>query len=137
MKYQVLSSGQAEFVLALARRIVPEIAELGADEQWGVVRVIDGALAARPRALQFQIKFFLRMIQFSTLPWHGKSLNRLAPELQDRWLHRFQDSPIPRIRTGMWGLKTLVFMGYYGNPDRWLLFHYAPVLDGNEKLHDR
>ena len=27
-----------------------------------------------------------------------------------------QDHPVERIRCGFWGLRTLVFLGYYGRP---------------------
>ena len=133
--FKVLSEKKAKFILVLARRIVPEVANLDQKEQREIAGVVDEALAIRGSALQFQFKTFLDLIRFSSMLRHGKTLERCAPEVQDRLLKKFEDSRIPRIRAGMWGLKTLIFMGYYGRHERAEQIKYTPSLNGNEKLH--
>jgi len=131
---KVIPEKKAGFILAIAGRIVPEIASLDDRERRGILRVIDDSLASREPVLRMQFMFFLTMIRLSTLPRYARTLDRLAPEIQDRMLHKFEDSPIPRLRIGMWGLKTLVFMGYYGKYERAVQLGYTPSLKGNEKL---
>jgi hypothetical protein len=49
-----------------------------------------------------------------------------------RW---FEDCPVGLLRKGFWGLKAMVFMGYYGQPETNELVGYAPELDGKARLH--
>ena len=75
------------------------------------------------------------------LPWWlplfrwGTSFERLSGPRQDRVLRWLQDAPLTKLRAGFWGLKTLVFMGYYGQPELWPELPYEQLLDGNEALH--
>ena len=133
--YKVLSRKKAMFILTLARRVVPEVNALDGQEQQKLVQIIDDALALREPVVRFQFKLFLTMIRWSSMLRHGRTLDRLSPDLQDRMLTEFQESPVPRLGAGMWGLKTLIFMGYYGNPQRWEQIHYTPAMNGNERLH--
>lgn len=134
-KYKVLSRKKATFILTLARRIVPEVSALDGREQQELVRIIDDALALREPAVRFQFKLFLTMIRWSSMLRHGRTLERLSSDLQDEMLTEFQESSVPRLGAGMWGLKTLIFMGYYGNLEWWGKIHYTPEMNGNESLH--
>ena len=134
---RVFSKREAEFVLVLARRMIPQLDGADESEQRKVVQIVDDALASRAPGLQTQFKVFLKLIRFSPLVRYGKKLDSLPPEDQDKVMRGFQDSPIPKFRSGMWGLKTLIYMGYYGDPDRAGQFGYNPSLTGNEKLHDQ
>jgi len=133
--FKALSAKKAKFVLALAHRIVPETSKLGEDEKCELLHVVDDALAARGPSIRIQMIIFLEIIRWSPFFRFGKPLEKLTTEVQDELLAEFQNSLIPRVRTGFWGLKTLIFMGYYGNCKRWGQIHYTPVLNGNEKLH--
>jgi hypothetical protein len=131
---QALSKSKARFILAIASRIVPESVELAEPSQRKMLKAIDQALAIRSITVRFQFLLFLRVMRWLPFFFHLRPLDKLPPEKQDRWLTRFQDSRITRIRTGMWGIKTLVFMGYYGDPDHWGEQGYRPSLTGNEHL---
>jgi hypothetical protein len=48
-----------------------------------------------------------------------------------------ESSPVRLLRVGVWGLKTLIFMGYYGQPVIAARTGYTPSLDGNEVLRAR
>ncbi|MBD3857823.1 MAG: hypothetical protein IFK92_15125 [Acidobacteria bacterium] len=39
------------------------------------------------------------------------------------------------LRKGFWGLKAMIFMGYYGQPETNEIVGYAPELDGRARLH--
>ena len=122
------------FLDVVAERIVPEIAGLDAQTRAEVVGTVDRALAERPRSLRFQFRAFLFVLRWLPALRYGAPLDRLTPARQDRVLRAFQDSPVPRLRSGLWGIKTLIFMGYYGRPEVWPRIGYAPVPEGNEKL---
>ncbi len=132
---KVFSDKDAKFLLVLAKRIVPDIATLPEEEQMGVIGRIDDALASREPALRLQFLAFLKILKLSSLPRHFKTFDRIKPEQQDVMIKKFEDHAISKLRSGIWGVRTLIFMGYYGNPDRASQFHYTPSINGNEKLH--
>ena len=57
-------------------------------------------------------------------------MGRLDSSRAERALLWFQEAPMAKIRQGFWGLKTLVFMGYYGRSEVWPEVGYAPDFDG-------
>jgi hypothetical protein len=61
-----------------------------------------------------QIRLFVRALNWLSVLRHGRTLARLSPEKRTRFLAKIQDSPIRLLRVGFWGLRTLVFLGYYG-----------------------
>jgi len=121
-------------VLALAKTIVPAVAALDANDQRELLRVIDDALSIRDPALRMQFLIFLDLLRWAPAARYGRPFDRLTPDRQNRVLHVCEDSGIARLRVGLWGIKTLIFMGYYGNPARWPSIHYAPRDKGNEQL---
>ncbi len=122
------------FFLVLAGRIVPAIGSLPPEEQDEIAAVVHEALAQRDKAVQMQFRLLLEVLRWSTMPRHGRPLDKLPGAVQDEVIRRMEDSPFPRIRTGVWGLKTLVYMGYYGDPERAQQFGYAPSFEGNGRL---
>ena len=45
-----------------------------------------------------------------------------------------QDHPVQLIRAGFWGLRTLAFLGYYGQPETRAAIGYGPDARGWEAL---
>ncbi len=78
-----------------------------------VERTIAAALAGRPPGVTRQLALFLRMLDLAARLRHGRSLAGLDLLARVRLLERFERSPILLVRRGIWGLRTLVFMGYY------------------------
>jgi hypothetical protein len=102
---------------ALATTIVPEIAGLD-EEGWGAVRGgIDDALAARPESLRRQLRLFIRLLGWLSLARHGTRLAALDAPLRERLLSSVERSRLLPIRRGFWGLRTLVFLGYWTRPE--------------------
>ncbi|MBI5528032.1 MAG: hypothetical protein HY897_17000 [Deltaproteobacteria bacterium] len=132
-----LSDSQAAFLLAVARRVVPAVATLdpgGTERFW---RLIDDALNIKPPAILARFKFFLLILRWAPALVFFRPLDRLGPGTQDGVLRWLQSSPIRLLRVGVWGLKTLCFMGYYGQPEVAAGIGYSPVLEGNERLVER
>ena len=131
-----LSQDKAAFLKVLAARIVPETAEL---DNAGLARffgIIDETLQGRPPTVRRQFAAFLGLLRWAPVLRYGSPLEKLRPERQDVILRWFEDCPIGLLRKGFWGLKTMVFMGYYGQPETNSEVGYAPERDGRARLHD-
>lgn len=98
---------------AIAETVVPEAAgldEAGWDE---LEAIVERALAGRPPALQRQLRLFIRLIGLAPVARHGRTFAALEPAQRSRLLAGLQASPLLLLRRGFWGLRTLIYMGYY------------------------
>jgi len=88
------------------------------EEGWNrAERIIEGALASKPPGIKRQIRLFLRFVNVLPILTTGRTLTRLPLEKRATFLQRLHRSPLMPLRRGMWGIRTLIFMGYY-NQDR-------------------
>ncbi len=130
-----LSQEKAEFLKVLAARIVPEISDLDASGLGRFFGIIDGALQDRPASVRRKFATFLGVLRWAPVPRFGRPFELLPVERKDAVLRWFEDCPVSILRKGFWGLKAMVFMGYYGQPETNELIGYAPDLDGKARLH--
>jgi hypothetical protein len=101
---------------ALAATFVPETATAGPAE-WAVLEAtVERALAARPAALRRRLAFFIRILDLTARLRTGRGLTALEPARRDRFLERVAASPVALFRRGLWGLRTLVMLGWYTQP---------------------
>ena len=121
-----LSRDRAQFLQVLAARIVPETADLDSAGINRFFTLIDRALEQREPAVRRQFGTFLAFLRWAPLVRYLVPFEKLSPAHQDAVLSWFQDAPLPLLRAGFWGLKTMVFMGYYGQPETHALIGYAP-----------
>jgi hypothetical protein len=75
--------------------------------------IIEHALATRPAGVKRQIRLFLRLVNLLPFLTSGRTFQRLSPERRARFLERLQRSRLLPVRRGVWGIRTLLFMGYY------------------------
>lgn len=101
---------------AIASTIVPEAARLDHEAWEELERTVETALRSRPPAMQRQLRLFVRVLNVLPLPVHGTTFTRLAPARRARFLAAIERSWLPPLRKGFWGLRTLVFMGFYTRP---------------------
>jgi hypothetical protein len=130
-----LSREKAEFLKVLAARIVPEIAQLDSAGLGRFFGIIDHALLARPAAVRRQFASFLGLLRWAPVLRHGAPLEKLRADRQDAVLRWFEDCPVSLFRAGFWGLKAMVFMGYYGQPETNEVVGYTPDFNGGDRLH--
>jgi len=84
------------------------------EEGWNrAERIIEGALASKPAGIKRQIRLFLRLVNVLPILSTGRTLTKLPLEKRAGFLQRFHRSPLMPLRRGMWGIRTLLFMGYY------------------------
>ena len=92
----------------------------------------------RPRLQQLEFKLLLFAIRWMTVPFTLHRFERLPGERQDRWLGFLENAPLTLLRVGIWGLKTLVFLGYYTQDGVLRRIVYVPSKEeGNVLLHRR
>jgi hypothetical protein len=130
-----LGERQWRTFLTVAARVVPAFTALDPERQGRFAAIVGTALAGRPPSLRRQFALFLSVVRWVPALRFGAPFDRLAPARQDAALRWFMDAPLGKLRGGFWGLRALVFMGYYGQPEIWDAIRYAPSFSGNESLH--
>lgn len=99
---------------ALATSIVPEAVNLTPEEWSEVEQIVEQGLAARPAAIRRQLRLFVRILNVLPIFRFGHTFRSLDAARRTRFLLAMQDAPLLLLRRGFWGIRTLVFMGYYG-----------------------
>lgn len=98
----------------VAETVVPEAAALDAAGWAELEQQVGAALWMRPAGVRRQVRLLIRLLDWLPLLRFGRRLTRLEPARRARFLAAIQDSPVPLLRGGFWGLRTLVLLGYYG-----------------------
>lgn len=100
----------------LATSFVPEIAGATAAEWSALEERIAQALAARPAAMRRQLGLFVRVLQAASRIRYRSGLAALDSGRRTALLEAFAGSPLLLFRRGIWGLRTLVMLGWYTQP---------------------
>jgi hypothetical protein len=100
----------------LAVGFVPEIADATPDQWSELERRITLTLAARPPAMRRQLGLFVRVIQTASRIRYRTGLATLDSPRRTALLETFAGSPLLLFRRGIWGLRTLVMLGWYTQP---------------------
>lgn len=115
MSAPVLAPVRATF-RAVAATVVPETVALES-EGWATLEAaVERSLALRPERLRRQLVLFLRAIELLPLFTERGRFSRLAPDVRFRVLKALERAPWLIVRRGVWGLRTLVMLGYYTQP---------------------
>jgi hypothetical protein len=123
----VLGRRQRRMLTRLAAGIVPQTADASPAVIEAALSAVDEQLRDRPRLQQLEFKLLvLGLVAATVLPagWQAATL-RL-----------FENFPLRLVRVGVWGLKTLIYLGYYGQESIQRHIAYVPGMrDGNDRLH--
>ena len=109
-------SDTRDILRAIATTVVPEAKTLTETEWEDLERIVTSALSKRPPAMVRQVMLFLRTVQQLPLLRYGARFTSLDDARRTQVLNWLQDNPIFLLRKGMWGLRTLILMGYYARP---------------------
>ena len=115
---------------ALAGTIVPDAAALDTAGWQSLETVIARALRDRPAALRRQLGVFIRVLNVLPLLRWGRTFERLDATRRVRFLRAVERAPLLLVRRGFWGLRTLIYMGYYGRPETHAALGYRAVRRG-------
>jgi hypothetical protein len=129
MSGSVLQPVRATF-RAVAETVVAETATLRPEEWNEVQRVVEEALAGRTEKVRRQLVLFLRLIEYLPVARYLRPFSRLDAARRTAVLTSLQNSPRLVLRRGVWGLRTLVFLGYYTREEVHAAIGYRPHRDG-------
>jgi hypothetical protein len=101
---------------AIATTVVPEARGLDEAEWQELERIAEDAIAQRPPAMQRQLATFVRLIELLPATRFGRRFTALDDARRTRVLRALENAPVLLVRRGVWGLRTLVLMGYYARP---------------------
>ncbi len=101
---------------AAAEAILPAAAQLDEAGWASLEQIVEQALAQRPPRAQRQLQLFLRVLDAWPLLRHRRRFRALPRETRTRVLHDLERGRRLLLRRGVWGVRTLVFMGYYTQP---------------------
>jgi hypothetical protein len=117
---------------AVAQAVVPEAEALDESQWLAVEGIVEDALALRPAKVRRQLGLLIRAIEVLPLLSTGRRFSALDVERRTRFLTTLQNSPLLLLRRGVWGLRTLIFMGYYARPEAAALIGYRADVRGWE-----
>jgi hypothetical protein len=115
---------------AVAMAMVPELRAAGPEHWVEVEAEIERALAERPGAVRGQLVSFLRLVDWLPFLRHGRRLTKLDATRRSAFLQSLERHPLLLIRRGIWGVRTLVFLGYYTRADVAAFIGYRAHPDG-------
>jgi hypothetical protein len=101
---------------AIATTVVPEAESLTPADWEEVERIVEQAVAMRPPAVRRQLASFIRLVNLLPVARFGRTFMALDTARRARALRALESAPVLLVRRGFWGLRTLVFMGYYARP---------------------
>ena len=74
-------------------------------------------LSARPGSVRLQVTWLVRALDGIALLRRGKRLSSMPPGVRTQLLESLQSSRLLLLRRGIWGLRTLAFLAYYGRQE--------------------
>jgi len=102
---------------ALATSFVPETA-LATAAQWAALEsAVERAVSAKPESLRRQLRWLIRLVDAAARIRYGRRLERLNSARRLALLESLAASHVLLLRRGIWGLRTLVLLGWYTQPD--------------------
>jgi hypothetical protein len=105
-------------IRVIAQAVVPEAASLDESGWASFERLLEGAIAARPASVVRQLHAFLRILGLRSRILYGRGLPALSPREAGLLLEKLAASRLLLFRRGVWGLRTLVLLGYYADEHR-------------------
>ncbi|MFN2315387.1 MAG: hypothetical protein ABR551_08840 [Gemmatimonadales bacterium] len=116
----------------LARAFLPEATAFSEHDWQAMAELVGGTLAGKPPRLLRQLGLFVRIIGLLAVLRHRRRLDALPPDQLRALLESLERSPLLLIRRGVWGLRTLIFMGYYTRPEAAATIGYRATAAGWE-----
>jgi hypothetical protein len=123
------TAAQRPRLRALATSFVPETA-LATDAQWAALEAaVERAVSAKPPSLRRQLAWLIRLLDVAARIRYGGRLERLSSARRVALLTGMAESRVLLFRRGIWGLRTLMMLGWYTQPDvaAELGYHASPA----------
>jgi|SRR5690242_2190672 hypothetical protein len=115
---------------ALLNVVVPEAAALS-EEEWRVAQeIMARALAVRPAAVRRQIGLFMSALDVASFVRYGRTMPALETDAARHLLEALSKAKLLFLRRGVWGVRTLAFMGYYARAEAARAIGYRAAAGG-------
>ncbi len=128
----MILEGLREVFRAIAVTVVPEAAALDEAGWAEVERLVEKTVEPRPPSVKRQLRLLIRAIGLLPILRRGRPFVSLAPAERTAFLSALENSPLVLIRRGFWGIRTLVYLGYYARPEAGEAIGYRAHLRGWE-----
>ncbi len=125
-----------EILMKVAPILAPGVRELPDREQEAMRRTIASTIEGLSVKVQRKLRLFVMLLRWLPMLRYGRSLGRLPETRKMAFFGSLQRSPLTPIRAGFLGVRTLIFMGYFGREGAGPEFSYDPSLEGNRELID-
>lgn len=102
---------------AAAVAFIPETVDADSAQWDRLESIVAGALAERSPGIRRQMLLFLRLLNVLALIRHRTGLAGLDAVRRTALLEGLSRSRVLLLRRGIWGLRTLVQMGWYTQPE--------------------
>lgn len=83
-----------------------------------------------------KIKLLVKVIGVLSFIYNSKSFKSLSLEKRKRFIDQLYRFPISKIVGGITGLKSLVFIAFYGIPEVWKEINYTGPIVSKENQHE-
>ena len=98
---------------AVLNAVVPEGVALSNDEWREAQAIIDRALTTRPPTVRRKIALFMLLLHATSVVKNRRRFTALPATDAAKLLEALSKSKLLLLRRGVWGVRTLAFMGYY------------------------
>lgn len=105
---------------------VPGAGDLSDEALEALLARVDERLAAEEPSLGRRLRLFVRVLDLFPLLGYGRTFRGLSPARRTEFCARVEKSRIALLRVGLWGLRTLLFLGWYGDPEVQARLGYRP-----------
>ncbi len=110
----------------MVETFIPNLRAMDRVEYQQMLAVIDAKLEVQPASARKQLRVFVRVLQWLPLFRFGRRFHKLSDDKRQKFFSALQDGRIEKFRIGLWGLRTLVYLGYYTKPSVQQSLGYAP-----------
>ena len=117
---------------AIATTVVPEAERLDAAGWAELERLVEKMLEPRPVAVRRQLQMLIWAIGFLPVLRRGRPFKQLSLPERTRFLSNLENAPVVLLRRGFWGIRTLVYLGYYARPEAGREIGYRATAGGWE-----
>jgi len=98
---------------AITRAAVPASEVFDATRWSRAEEIVDAAMADRPPGVRRQVVLFIRVVDTLARVRFGRGLGSLPAARVRTLMRSLERAPIGLLRRGLWGVRTLAFMGCY------------------------
>jgi hypothetical protein len=102
---------------SIAQVIVPEAETLDESGWAELEEIVERALIARGPSVRRQLRVLVSALNLLPLFRFGRTFRSLDAARRTKFLLAVESAPLLLLRRGFWGLRTLIFMGYYGRAE--------------------